>query len=416
MARRSTQRMPGWAGKTAERERFIELYRQGASISEACRIVGVNRKTGTRWVHGRRDVDRSTGRMKVYAPIVRVAAVPAAAAGVPWFLSEEERVTIADLHRAGERIRAIAARLGRAPSTISRELRRNTLANGEYRPFRAQELARRRRARPRPSKIALNPTLHGEIQAMMLKRWSPGQIARQLRVAYPDDATMRVVHETIYRDLYDWRGSILRREFCQLLRTKRTSRKHSRLIPRRRSRFASGLSITDRPFAPTDRSVPGAWEGDLIMGRGNKSAIATLVERTTRFTMLLPVNAPTRADSLRDQLIPAFMTLPPDLRRSITWDQGWEMARHEETTAATGADIYFCDAHSPWQRGTNESTNRLLRDYFPKRTDLSIHKPQKLAAVALELNQRPRKVLGWATPHELFSNLLKTTNQIPLLQ
>lgn len=408
------QRMSGGPGKTSERERFIELYLQGVSISEACRVVGVNRKTGTRWVNGRKIVDRSTGRQRHYAAIVDVSVKSAPVSS--WFLSEDERVTIADLRRAGSTVREIAAQLGRSPSTISRELRRNATGSGGYRPFRAQDLARRRRARPRPTKIALNPLLCAEIRAMMLKRWSPGQIARHLRVTYPQDVSMRVVHETIYRDLYDWRGGILRREFCQLLRTKRTSRKHSRLIPRRRSRFASGLSISDRPFAPTDRSVPGAWEGDLIMGRGNKSAIATLVERSTRFTMLLPVNAATRADSLRDQLIPAFTALPAELRRSITWDQGWEMARHEEITAATGADIYFCDAHSPWQRGSNESTNRLLRDYFPKRTDLSVHSPEKLSSVALELNQRPRKVLDWATPHDLFANLIKSTPKIPLLQ
>lgn len=194
LPRKSTQKMPGWAGKTAERERFIDLYRQGTSISEACRLVGVNRKTGTRWVHGRRDVNRSTGQERAYAPIVRVVA-ESTASGASWFLSEEERVIIADLHHAGVSVRAIAARLERAPSTISRELRRNTLANGTYRPFRAQELARRRRTRPRCSKLALNPRLRGEIQAMMLKRWSPGQITRQLR-----DLPGRRVHAGRSRD------------------------------------------------------------------------------------------------------------------------------------------------------------------------------------------------------------------------
>nr|WP_236609571.1 IS30 family transposase [Leifsonia xyli] len=273
---------------------------------------------------------------------------------------------------------------------------------GKYRPFHAHRLARSRRARDRPGKIASNPRLQQEIRGLLKKYWSPVQICQHLRQQHPDDPSMRVVHETIYRDLYDYRGGALPRELCRMLRTKRDRRKAPRVIARRRIRFNAALTIHDRPFAPTDRSVPGAWEGDLIMGLGNRSAIATLVERTTRFTLLLPVDAVNRSESLRDQLVPALAALPPELRRSITWDQGWEMARHEEISRATGTRIYSCDPHSPWQRGSNENTNRLLRDYFPKRTDLRTHTPKELALVAAELNNRPRKILGWKTPNTLF--------------
>jgi IS30 family transposase len=240
-----------------------------------------------------------------------------------------------------------------------------------------------------------------------MKRWSPAQICEQLRRQYPADPSMHLVHETIYRDLYDYRGGALPRDLCRMLRTKRDRRKAPRVTARRKIRFNNALTIHDRPFAPTDRTVPGAWEGDLIMGRGNRSAIATLVERTTRYTMLLPTDAATRSESLRDKLVPAFTALPAELRRSITWDQGWEMARHAEIAEATGATVYFCDPHSPWQRGSNESANRLLRDYFPKCTDLSIHTPKQLAQVAMELNTRPRKVLAWDTPHTFFATLLE---------
>jgi len=217
------------------------------------------------------------------------------------------------------------------------------------------------------------------------------------------------VHETIYRDLYDWQGGSLDRGSFRMLRTKRDRRKPSRLIPRRRSRFGSNmLMITARPFEPGDRTVAGAWEGDLIMGRHNRSAIGTLVERTTRYTILLPVDAARRSVTTKDALIKALGVLPLQLRTSITWDQGWELALHEQITAALGTAIYFCEPHSPWQRGTNENTNRLLRDYFPKRTDLSIHTPIRLAEVAAELNERPREVLNGKTPANQFATLLNT--------
>lgn len=218
---------------------------------------------------------------------------------------------------------------------------------------------------------------------------------------------MRVTHETIYRDLYDWRGGSLDRGSCRMLRTKRDRRKLSGLMPRRRSRFSGNvLMISDRPFAATDRTEAGAWEGDVIMGRHNRSAIGTLVERTSGYTIVLPVDAVRGSASLRDSLITAFTDIPAQLRTSITWDQGWEMSLHEQIAAATGTRIYFCDPHSPWQRGTNENTNRPLRDYLPKRSDLNIHSPGRLAEVAAELNNRPRKILGWDTPADRFARLV----------
>lgn len=405
MSRRITQKMVGPAGKTNERAKFMELIRQGMSSSEACRVLGVNRKTGSRWRNGRVAM-QPDGTVRHYAPVVDVI-VPTIS---PRFLSEDERVRIADLHRAGMSLRMIATNLNRSPSTISREVRRNASANNIYRPFHAHKLARIRRARTRHSKIACNPALRDEIRALLMKRWSPALIAQHLRTVHPEDASRRVVHESIYRDLYDYRGGALKKEFCRMLRTKRDRRKPSRLIPSRRTRFATALSISDRPFDPSDRSTPGHWEGDLIMGQHNRSAIATLVERTTRFTLLLPIDAATRSESLSEQLIPVLEQLPPSLRRSITWDQGSEMARHAEITAATGTTVYICDAHSPWQRGTNENTNRLQRDYFPKRTNLNLHSPERIAEVAAELNARPRQVLHWNTPEALFATLREQAN------
>lgn len=223
---------------------------------------------------------------------------------------------------------------------------------------------------------------------------------------------MRVVHETIYRDLYDWRGGTLARDGVRTLRTGRSRRKPSRMVPRKRARFAGDvLMISDRPFDPTDRSTPGDWEGDLIMGRSNQTAIGTLVERTTRFVMLIPVDVANRSDSVRQGLVTAMLKLPPELRRTLTWDQGWEMSKHYEFTAATDTKVYFCDPRSPWQRGSNENMNGLLRQYFPKGSDLSIHTPRRLQTVATEINTRPRRILDWDTPHDRFTKLVNESFQ-----
>ena len=400
---RVVQKMVGQAGKTAERARYIELTRQGLNNSEICRMLGIGRKTGSKWRNGYTAKDPKSGRSYSYPPLVQTRESVVSAR----FLSEDERVVIGDLIKAGCSIRNIAAQLGRAPSTVSRELRRNVGITGRYRPFHAHKLARTRRTRVRPGKIAVNPVLRNHIQLLLKRRWSPGQICHNLRMSFPGRPEMHVVHETIYRDLYDYRGGALSREYCRSLRTGRNRRKTNRMIPKRRSRFAGDvLMIKDRPFEPTDRSVPGSWEGDLIMGRHNRSAIGTLVERTTRTLLLIPVDIAHRSDSVRDGLTKAMNTLPPNLRRTLTWDQGWEMSKHNEFTAATGVKVYFCDPHSPWQRGSNENMNGLLRQYFPKGTNLSVHSPKKLEAVAAEINARPRRVLDWATPAELFARLL----------
>jgi transposase, IS30 family len=322
-------------------------------------MLGIGRKTGSKWRNGYAARDPKTGVVRHYAPIVQVRHEAPIS---PRFLSEDERVRIADLRKAGRTIREVATTLGRSPSTVSRELRRNSGSTGVYRPFHAHKLARTRRSRVRPGKIAVNPVLRQKIEVLMRKRWSPAQISWQLRTEYPDDRGMQVVPETIYRDLYDYRGGALKRDYCRLLRTKRNRRKPTRLIPRRRSRFGGDvLMICDRPFAPADRSVAGHWEGDLIMGRHNRSAIATLVERHSRYLLLARVDAADRSESLRVALTTAMVTLPAQLRQTLTWDQGWEMSQHAAITAATGMKIYFCEPHSPWQRGSNENVNGLLK-------------------------------------------------------
>ncbi|MBG6185656.1 IS30 family transposase [Arthrobacter sp. CAN_A214] len=328
----------------------------------------------------------------------------------PRYLSEEERIRIADLIRAGSSIRATAVALGRSPSTISRELRRNAAVSGRYTPHRAHQQARQRRLRARPGKIVATPALREQIQELLKRRWSPAQISWYLKTTFPEDTQMHVVPETIYRDLYNWQGGALTRDYCALLRRRHLHRKPSRKVPKRRARFSGDvLMIGDRPFPPEDRSTPGQWEGDLIMGRNNRSAIATLVERHSRFVILLPVDPVNKAASVQQMITAAMLKLPAHLRRSLTWDQGWEMARHTEITQATGMAIYFCEPRSPWQRGSNENANGLLRDYFPKGSNLTLHSLEYLAAVAIELNTRPRRTLGWDTPANLFAKLFETT-------
>lgn len=274
---------------------------------------------------------------------------------------------------------------------------------------KAQKKARTRRQRPRPGKIAVLPELKAYVQAMLDRWWSPALICRQLKKAFPNRKDLHIVHETIYQALYIQGRGGLSRELVKCLRTGRDRRKPNRSIARRSSRFAGDvLMISDRPEEAGDRSVPGSWEGDLIMGTQNRSAIATLVERSTRYLFLVHMPGNTRADELRDGLIKALDPLPDALRKSLTWDQGSEMAKHAEFTAVTGIPVYFCDPHSPWQRGTNENTNGLLRQYFPKYSDLSIYTPQHLADVATGLNNRPRRILNDETPGERFDRLLTT--------
>ena len=328
------------------------------------------------------------------------------------FLSLDERIVIADGLRAGRSQRSIAAELGRPPSTVSREITHNRHPeSGDYRPYAAHRRAQTRRARPKTGKIAACPELWERVQGMLDDRCSPEQISRRLRRDHPDRPELHVSHETIYQALYLQGRGELRRELARALRTGRTVRKPRRSGEARQSRFTEPmLMISDRPAEADDRAVPGHWEGDLIIGGGSTSAIGTLVERATRFVLLVHLPSRHDAETVRDSLTATMATLPELLRKSLTWDQGSEMGRHHEFSIATGMPVYFCDPHSPWQRGSNENTNGLLRQYFPKGTDLSVHTADDLAAVAAQLNRRPRKTLGWDPPAERLATLLTQTS------
>ena len=372
------------------------------------------------------------------------------------YLSFTEREEIAVLLARGCGVREIARRLGRAPSTISRELQRNAaIGRGrvEYRASTAQRHAERRAQRPKPAKLAVNAQLRAYVQdrlAGTVQRpdgsvagpdiawrgrrqgprkdrrwgqcWSPEQISQRLRLDFPDDESMRVSHEAIYQSLYIQGRGALRRELTACLRTGRALRApRNRTSRGNRSFVTDELLISERPAEVDDRAVPGHWEGDLILGV-DRSAIGTLVERSSRFTMLLhlpPIeghNSPRVKDgppitgagagAVRNAIADTIGTLPEQLRRSLTWDQGIEMAQHVQLRFDTGLQIYFCDPRSPWQRGTNENTNGLLRQYFPRGTDLARHSAEELDAVAAALNGRPRKTLGWRTPAEALAEYL----------
>jgi IS30 family transposase len=394
--------LPGGLPQTDKRDHYLRLMAHGANNSAACRIVGVNRRTGTRWRYGRTVTDQE-GQPRTYPPIGDRARVLSNR-----FLSEEERVLIADWVAARRTVRAIAAELGRSPSTVSREINRNRdPQTGVYHPFRADRRAAGRRARPKPGKLAGNAELRAFVESHLERRWSPEQISRTLSVAFPDRPEMQVAHETIYQALYVQGRGELRRELSRALRTGRARRKPHRRVDQRVSRFGDSMvMISQRPAEAADRAVPGHWEGDLIMGTNNRSAIGTLVERTTRYVLLLHLPYGRSTEHVRDALVDAVSALPVHLTRSLTWDQGVEMGRHSQFTIATNIPVFFCDPASPWQRGSNENTNGLLRQYFPKGTDLSIHSPQHLSAVAAELNSRPRKTLRWQTPAQRLDRLL----------
>jgi IS30 family transposase len=374
---------------------------QGYGNSEACRIVGVNPKTGRRWRNGR----NATADTKAAPPITASAVPPS---GPSRYLTEAERIHIADRLRENASIRAIARELGRAPSTISRETERNAHpVSGAYRPHAAQARADARKPRPKTSKIAASGQLRAFVAAKLDKKWSPQQICQALRKAFPHRPEMHVAHETIYQALYVQGRGELRREIARTLRTGRTMRKPHRRPDARTPRFATPMvMISERPAEAADRAVPGHWEGDLIIGKDNGSAIGTLVERSTRYVMLLHLPDGRGAEQVRDALVETAATLPSHLMKSLTWDQGSEMAAHGAFTVATDIPVYFCDPASPWQRGSNENTNGLLRQYFPKGTDLAQHDAEHLAAVATELNGRPRKTLDRETPAERLAKLI----------
>lgn len=346
------------------------------------------------------------------------------------YLCLEERIEILVGLRLGRSIREIARDLGRSPSTVQRELRRQ---NGPqyrtrgllrrrdrrgrgrprtrvcaYEPRRAQREAEHRAsaAARRSSKLATRPRLRQRVQALLEEDYSPEQVAASLRMEFPDEPEMWVSHETIYKALYVQGRGELRRDLHRRLRTGRALRRPQRRPDERRGPIPGMVNISQRPAEVEDRAVPGHWEGDLIVGAGQKSAIGTLVERTTRFVMLLHLPENHGADAVQEAMAVAMSRLPDTLRRTLTWDQGPEMSNHVQIARATGLEIYFCDPHSPWQRGTNENTNGLLRQYFPKGNDLSIYDAGYLDYVAMKLNSRPRKTLGWKKPAQALDELL----------
>jgi IS30 family transposase len=379
--------------RVKERVFWRAVVRDGSSTAAASKRAGVSDAVGRRWF-------RESGGV---SPVELTE--PAGR-----YLSLVEREEISRGLAAGSSLRSIAAGLGRDPATISREVRRNSRSRGRaYRAVSAQQAAEARARRPKARKLEHQP-LREAVQAGLEKKWSPAEIAARLRRRFPDDEAMQASHETIYRALYvQGRGS-LRRELAACLRTGRAIRRPQRRVDGRSDpdrRIPDKVMISERPAEAADRSVPGHWEGDLILGKANRTAIGTLVERSTRFVMLLHLpGGPGDAIAVRDAIVATIGGLPEALRRSLTWDQGLEMRRHKEITVAADLPIYFCDPRSPWQRGSNENTNGLLRQYFPKGSDLSAHSPQHLAFVADELNGRPRKTLGWDTPAEAMAKLL----------
>jgi IS30 family transposase len=434
---------------TAQREdrvRFWEAIARGASSEDAAAATGVSSAVGARWF-------RQAGGMPP------ISLVPLSGR----YLSLPEREEIAILHAQGHGMREIARRIGRSPSTISRELRRNAATRSHtvsYRATTAQWHAERRAGRPKVSRLAEHTALRAYVQERLAgiiarpngelvvgpdtrwigrrhgrrqdrrwaRSWSPEQISNRLRLDFPDDQSMRISHEAIYQALYVQGRGALKRELVACLRTGRALR-----VPQARTRgrgkhfVTPAVMISERPVEADDRTVPGHWEGDLILGL-ESSAIGTLVERTSRFTILLhlprmeghgtdarakngPALAGHGAEAVRDAIAASITTLPSQLRRSLTWDQGAELAQHAQLRIDADVDVYFCDPHSPWQRGTNENTNGLLRQYFPKGTDLSRHSREDLAAVAVALNGRPRKTLNWRTPAETLDAHLQSLPQ-----
>ena len=382
MARRRFRRMP-----PDIRREVIRLARDGLSMAQILERVDLSR----------------TAAYNVLAPLGGVIRRdmwnPSTAR-----LSLDERVEIRLGLERCQSLRAIAAAIGRNVSTVSREV----AANGgrqNYRPVGAHRRAHARSRRPKATKLAGNPVLCDRVIAELRRLRSPQQIAHRLRVDFGDDPTMSVSHETIYKSIYVQGRGELRRELAACLRTGRAARKPQGRVDRR-GQIPGMVNISERPAEVEDRAVPGHWEGDLIVGKNNASAVGTLVERSTRFVMLLHLPKGHTAEAVREAMAAKILTLPGALRRSITWDQGKEMAQHARFSIDTGVDVFFCDPRSPWQRGSNENTNGLLRQYMPKGTSLRSKTEADLEAIADSLNGRPRETLGWMTPSEKLNEVL----------
>jgi transposase, IS30 family len=367
-----------WAGMAA-----------GEFINDAAIAAGSYRKQGTRWLAAAGGVRPRRGRNLK---------------GRCLTLAQREEIALG--RARGDSIRAIAAIIGRSPSTVSRELGRNADGLGRYRATSAHALAYHRASRPKPAKLLTNLRLRSMVEADLAKKYSPEQIAGRLKVDFLDQPEMQVSTETIYQSLYVQSRGALKRDLTRYLRTGRAVRRPSRKVGQRKNRIPNMINIAERPAEADDRAVPGHWEGDLIIGRKNLSAIGTLVERTTNYTMLLHLPDGYTPELVRDALAAKIKTLPEVTRASLTWDQGPEMGKWKQVSVDADIDIFLCDPHAPWQRPTNENTNGLLRQYFPKSSDLSIHSADDLDWVAAELNDRPRKRLGFKKPIEQIGPLL----------
>ncbi len=375
----------------AERQQCWQLWRQGLGYSDIARVIAS--KPGT--VFG---LIRINGG---FAPPKKKRS--------KYHLSLAEREEISRGIAQGLSIRQIASQLRRSASTISREIDRHG-GRLHYRATTADEMAWKNASRPKTCKLALNQTLCATVADKLQLKWSPQQISGWLNKEMSDNKTMQISHETIYKSLYIQARGVLRKELMNQLRyghKMRHTKMHSTRGDRGTIRIVNGLSISDRPPEAIDRAVPGHWEGDLISGSEN-SHIATLVERASRYTILAQINGKD-TDSVITALTREMIKLPANLRKTLTWDRGMEMAKHHDFTIATDMQVYFCDPQSPWQRGTNENTNRLLRQYFPKKTPLDHYSQDELDKVALELNERPRKTLGYKTPSEIISNTVALT-------
>jgi IS30 family transposase len=374
----------------ADRLEILERVCGGETQPQVARALG----TTTRTV--RRVLARAGG-----APSRRSRRRPRSSLRLSLVEREEIRAGVA----AGESFRAIARRIGRAPSTVSREVG-GVCGRGRYRATMADDLACVAALRPKRSKLAVSPRLRRAVVGMLERRFSPRQISARLRLEHPDDPEMRIAPETIYQSLYVQSRGRLRKDLSRYLRSGRSKRKPRR-GPTGQGQIRDMVSISQRPAEVSDRAVPGHWEGDLIVGKANRSYIGTLVERQTRYVLLSYLGNDASTETVTAQIAEQIVRLPEQLRRSLTWDQGREMARHRQFTVATGVNVYFCDPHSPWQRGSNENTNGLLRQYFPKGTDLAVHDQAELDRVAAELNDRPRQTLDWLTPAEKMTQLLR---------
>jgi IS30 family transposase len=370
------------------RTQYFELLRQGYKGAAAARVVGVSTSCGSLWF-------LDAGGM----------LVPETGPVSPRFLDQDDRIAIADGLAAGRAVKDIAAVIGKSFQTVYREVRRNSKPGGSYQPWWAHNQALRRRKRPRAAKLD-SPGLRDAVRSRLERKWSPQQISRSLARSHPDQPAMRVCAETIYRGLFA--GALGTK--AGKLRTGRSRRRPHRRGTAVPNKIKNMKLLACRPAEVTERRAPGHWEGDLIIGSYGSalgpSAIGTLVERVTRFLVLVHLPDGYKAPQMRDALIAQTRVIPRIWRKTLTWDQGREMALHEQTAAATGFGIYFCDPHSPWQRGLNENTNGLIRQYFPKHTDLSGHTLRDLQRVAAELNQRPRLALGDKTPEEAMRALL----------